>query len=201
VIETLVVDLGGVAARFYPKRRLEALSSLSGMKATVIQSLLFDSGLEAQAELGAYTESHIVTEIHTRLGTVVPMDDLLDAWSRAFELDQAVLAYISRIPIPGIIFTNNGPMLSLCLAREPLVALSTVFSQVICSWHVGARKPDEQAFRGVAECLGVAPERLLLLDDSAVNVESARSCGWNAECVSGIDELVAAMRRYNVTGT
>jgi len=84
-------------------------------------------------------------------------------------------------------------MLDACLAG-PLRGLAEAFDEVICSWHLRARKPDAVAFERAAERLGCAPE-LLLLDDDPENVEAAIRYGWDAECVTGLDDVVSAFQR------
>lgn len=43
------------------------------------------------------------------------------------------------------------------------------------------RKPDPAIYALASRRIGIAPGRLLFLDDLEPNVEAARSCGWRAE--------------------
>ncbi len=113
------------------------------------------------------------------LGQPVAEADLVSAWSLAFEPDVDVLALVSNVAMRRVMFTNNGPMLDLCLAAA-LEVLRNHFEDVVCSWHLRARKPDPEAFERAADRLKCAPDSLLLLDDSLANVEAAVRCGWNA---------------------
>jgi HAD superfamily hydrolase (TIGR01509 family) len=194
VIETVVVDLGGVAARFRPERRLQALSSLSGVAQGLIQERLFDSGFESQSELGAYSPDQVVAAVQAALDHRAPVTALIDAWALAFEPDADVLNCIASSPVRRALFTNNGPMIDACLAG-PLRGLAAAFSEIICSWHIRARKPEPAAFERAAGRLGCSPDRLLLLDDSAENVEAAILCGWDADCVTGLPDVVEALGR------
>jgi HAD superfamily hydrolase (TIGR01509 family) len=196
VIEAAVIDLGGVAARFLPERRLAALSELSGVPEAQIQAEIFDSGFESRAERGVFSSKQVFQKLEAVLGRV-PRDALLQAWSQAFEADAEVLAVVARIPGPRTLFTNNGPMLDACFAG-PLQELAMPFTKLVCSWHVNAVKPEPAAFERATGLLAAAPSRLLLLDDSAANVEAARRCGWNAEQVSGAAAFTAALERHRV---
>lgn len=51
----------------------------------------------------------------------------------------------------------------------------------IISGFVGITKPDPRIFALASEKIGIAPGRLLFLDDIQGNVEAARRCGWHAE--------------------
>ncbi len=53
----------------------------------------------------------------------------------------------------------------------------------------GVGKPDPAFFRAVEARTGFAPGDLLLLDDSARNVESARACGWRGVLWDGARRL------------
>ena len=194
MIETVVVDLGGVAARFLPERRLQALASLSGVPEDVIRERLFESGFERQAELGAYSPDQVLAAVQAALDHPVPVAALIDAWALAFEPDIQVLECIASLPVSSALFTNNGPLLDACLAG-PLRALSATFDEIICSWHVRARKPEAAAFERAAERLQRSPDRLLLLDDSAANVHAAIRCGWDADRVTGLADVLAALGR------
>ena len=197
MIETLVVDLGGVAARFHPERRLEALARLTGLEPRLITARLFESGFEAAAETGAYSLDDIAARVIATLGHPVATADLVGAWSLAFEPDARVLALISGVAARRVILTNNGPMLDLCLAGD-LRELWDSFEDVICSWHLRARKPDPEAFERTAERLRCAPGSLLLLDDSLANVEAAERCGWSAARVVSVEDVAATLASHRL---
>jgi putative hydrolase of the HAD superfamily len=192
VIETVVVDLGGVAARFRPERRLQALASLSGIPETVIHQRLFESGFEGQAELGAFSPDEVVAMVGAALDHRVAAAALINAWALAFEPDAGVISRIVSLPVRSALFTNNGPMLDACLAG-PLHGRADVFSEIICSWTLKARKPEVAAFERAAARLACSPHRLLLLDDSTENVEAAIQSGWDAACVANLNEVSAAI--------
>ena len=192
MIEMLVVDLGGVAARYLPERRLAALATLSSLTPEVVHERLFASSFEQQAELGAYASDTILDAVQTQLGLHSGASELVEAWALAFEPDEGVLELLAGLGRPKALFTNNGPMIDACLAG-PLRDLASVFEAVVCSWQIQARKPDTAAFQRAAERLGRTPEELALLDDRAENVEAARRCGWIAERVASEGELARVL--------
>ncbi len=139
MIETIVLDLGGVAARFHPERRLEALASLSRTTEKAIEELIFDSGLEHRAELGAYSLEEVLANLWGALDYQGSDTALIEAWALAFEPDNEILEYVASLGSRKAVFTNNGPMLDACLAG-PLSRLAAVFDEIICSWHLRACK-------------------------------------------------------------
>lgn len=83
-------------------------------------------------------------------------------------------------------------MLDLCLAG-PLASLAAPFDAILCSWHIGATKPSDVAFDRAAARLDATPEQLLLIDDSAANVEAARSVGWRAVAHTSVTATIAQL--------
>jgi len=61
------------------------------------------------------------------------------------------------------------------------------------SFELGMVKPDEAIFQAVADRLPVGRDRVLYLDDVVINSDAARSFGFRAEQVRGIDEVRAAL--------
>ena len=80
------------------------------------------------------------------------------AWSTAFVPDHAVCRLIERVRTDRFLFTNNGPIVTECLAHE-LQNISRLFSRTVCSWELHARKPDPLAFTGLAHELDRSSER------------------------------------------
>jgi HAD superfamily hydrolase (TIGR01509 family) len=71
------------------------------------------------------------------------------------------------------------------IAGWPLAAL---FDYRFLSFELGLLKPDIAAFAEVASLLEVPAERVLFLDDNAMNVAGAATAGFQAVRVSGVGE-------------
>lgn len=96
--------------------------------------------------------------------------------------------------------TNNvrGP------ARSPesaarIAEIMSVFDVVVESSKVGVRKPEPGFYEIACELVGVAPERVVFLDDLGVNLKPARAMGMRTIKVvspaQAIAELEAALGR------
>ena len=59
--------------------------------------------------------------------------------------------------------------------------IRAILDAELISGFLGVTKPDPRIFALASEKIGIAPERLLFLDDIQGNVEAARRCGWRAE--------------------
>ena len=196
-IEVIVVDLGGVAARFRPERRLHALSSATGIEEHVIHERLFGSGFDRRCERGELTADEAMAGVLAASDGTASTDLLLEAWSLAFEPNDAIVERVRAASARRVLFTNNGPLLDACLAG-PLRTLADAFDDVICSWHVRATKPDPLAFERAASRLAVPAGQLLLLDDSLANVHAARELGWNAAVVEDSGDVDHALAQFEL---
>ena len=66
------------------------------------------------------------------------------------------------------------------------------------SFEVGLIKPDREIFDHVSETVGVAPHRIVFLDDNQLNVDQAAASGFVARRVRGPDEARAALEDLGV---
>jgi HAD superfamily hydrolase (TIGR01509 family) len=144
---------------------------------------LFESGLDGDAEMGLIAPQEILSVVRRALDNKISERELIDGWSRAFELNEPLLERISLLPQRVALFSNNGPMLLHCCKLAPLDRLNKVFSERIWSWELQAKKPSPVAFERAVGRLNVEPKRVVLFDDNSTCVEQARLSGWRAELV------------------
>ncbi len=80
-------------------------------------------------------------------------------------------------------------------------ALLSNFDFRFLSFELGRVKPDPAIFEHVAEMVPYPRDRVLFLDDIAVNVDGARSTGFVAEHVRGVDASRALLAEMGVLGS
>jgi putative hydrolase of the HAD superfamily len=79
--------------------------------------------------------------------------------------------------------TNNMPLgHGSAMARTPELAAQiaevlALFSHVVESSKIGARKPEPRFYARACEVVGVAPEHCVFLDDLGINLKPARALG------------------------
>jgi putative hydrolase of the HAD superfamily len=78
------------------------------------------------------------------------------------------------------------------------LGLARYFEHAFASHLIGMLKPDVEIFQHVIERLGVAPGRILFLDDNRLNVEAAQSVGMVARRAAGLAEVRAALAEVGV---
>ena len=80
-------------------------------------------------------------------------------------------------------------------ARWPVLGM---FDHRFLSFELGLRKPDIAIYQAVADRLPHDPDRVLFLDDLAVNADAARSFGFRSEQVRDLDEVVTALKEFGL---
>jgi putative hydrolase of the HAD superfamily len=74
--------------------------------------------------------------------------------------------------------------------------LGAHFDEIIYSAALGVCKPDRVFFTTAEARMGVRAARsILFVDDSPVNVDAARICGWRAVLYRGRESLAAVLER------
>ncbi|MEZ5920200.1 MAG: HAD family phosphatase [Parvularculaceae bacterium] len=79
-------------------------------------------------------------------------------------------------------------------ARCQEIGVDELFDTQFLSHEMGMRKPEARIYCTAADAMGLAPERILFLDDTIANVEAARAAGMRAEHVAGGDARAALIR-------
>jgi beta-phosphoglucomutase-like phosphatase (HAD superfamily) len=118
------------------------------------------------------------------------------------------LTAASTRPFDAIVFDLGGVFIELGGVARMLelldhritdeMQLAPQFAMHFASHLLGLLKPDRAIFEHVVERLGYAPERILFLDDTTVNVESARSVGISAYRVVGLEGVIEQLREVRV---
>lgn len=109
------------------------------------------------------------------------LDDALGVWT-AIETDPAMREAIAALRAAGIaccLATNQQEHRRAYMSRE--LGYAGLFSREFYSCGLGFAKPDPQYFRAIAGELGLAPDRLLFIDDHEPNVAAALEVGLHAE--------------------
>lgn len=133
-------------------------------------------------ESGGCSEAEFATGLIDDWGLAINESEFLDSFgswaTRPLAGAEDLVAETAAITPVGCLSNTNALHWEGQLARWPLMAL---FSHTFLSFQTGLVKPDPATFRHVAETLGVPAERILFLDDNAINVDAA--------CRSGIRGL------------
>jgi 2-haloacid dehalogenase len=83
---------------------------------------------------------------------------------------------------------------------RPTFPLADRFRDIVVSGVEKMAKPDQAIFDLAARRFGHAPERMLFIDDSLPNIESARALGWQVHHFSNAPDLAADLRGRDLLG-
>ncbi len=193
-VSLVFFDLGGVAARFDPERRLAALAPLAGADPARIHEAVWRSGLSRDFDAGLYDADGMHARLCEVLGARLPRAELLRVLALAFEPAPEVLALARRVGRGARVglLTNNPPLLREALPVH-LGAIASGFDPIVFSYEVGALKPAPELYARVAERVGAGPGELALIDDSRANVDAARAAGWEGLHFTGAEALERAL--------
>jgi HAD superfamily hydrolase (TIGR01509 family) len=197
-IEVILFDLGGVLVELggVPKF-MEWLDH--SMSVEEMWQRWLGSPAVRRFEIGQATIEEFGVALVREFGLPVGPEEFIDAFT-----------YWPRAPYPGVepllaslrdsyrlaCFSNNNELHWERIRNG--MGLGQYFESSFLSHVIGRLKPDREAFQFVVSSLGVAPERILFLDDNQLNVDGALSAGMHARRTRGFAEVVAALEEFGI---
>jgi putative hydrolase of the HAD superfamily len=206
-IEAVISDFGGVLTSPLIES-FTAVQDSSGIPTealgTAMGAILERDGSNPLFELetGRMTEAAFLEglgdELSAQLGRTVQMHDFGERYFEHLHPNQPMIDYMRKLRDRGYklgICTNNvREWERLWRAKLPV---DEIFSVVVDSAFVGARKPEPEIYEITLERLGVPAEAALLIDDVELNCDAARRLGiravWYRDSAQAIEEIEAAL--------
>lgn len=179
-IDWVVFDLGGVVlAR---TSRLPDLASLLNVEVDTLitgyqrHRLAYDQDSDAAAFwAGATAAAGIAAPSQALLEQLVELDE--DGWSGTIPETLSLIEDL-RSAGYGLAVCSNAPSsMGARIRRQPW---AQPFQHLVFSGDLGVVKPDPTIFDSVVAATGSSPDRMVFLDDLAVNVDGALAAGWHA---------------------
>lgn len=94
-----------------------------------------------------------------------------------------------------VFLTTNQEHMRAAYLMETM-GLGDEVDGIVYSARLGSKKPQPAFFDAAVLATGAAPDELLLVDDTAANVDAARLMGWQAVHWDGSDSLSAILQRF-----
>jgi HAD superfamily hydrolase (TIGR01509 family) len=130
------------------------------------------------------------------LYSMVELQNHIEAWTNGLFPHAEGLVYQVH-QSRAIARLSNSNAIQWPTLRDKL-GIGTWFRQQFISCETGKLKPDQEAYEAVTEKLGIAPEKVVLFDDSQVNIEGAKKLGWSAYLVQGTIELASQLEKLHL---
>lgn len=199
-IEALLFDFGNVIVDIDFRRAFEVWGRAAGVPASEIaRRFAFNAAYEAH-ELGELDAANYHAAVREALSIELSFDAFLAGWNAIFVQPRAGMDRLLsalRAAMPLYLFSNTNALHHAYWSAEYKQLLQH-FSAVYCSHQVRARKPAAEAFRIVAERIGLPPARIAFFDDLLENVEGAREAGMVGFHITSLPELRDALRGLNI---
>ena len=199
-VDLVLFDLGGVLIEISGVR---AMLELTGMESeedlwrrwlTCRWVRLFESGRCSETEFAA----GVVADWQLELSPAAFLEAFRNWPTRPLPGAAELVAQTRARAATGCFSNTNALHWYGHIATWPLASL---FDHRFLSFELGALKPDTAAFAQVADLLEVPAERVLFLDDNAVNVAGAAAAGFQAARATGVDEARQHLVEAAVLGT
>lgn len=201
-VDALLFDLGGVLIDIDGERVFSHWARCSGVPVETLRARFQVDEAYRQFERGELAVADYFATLRARLDIDLADADLLVGWNAMLVgekpgirtlLERAAARY------PLYLFSNTNSAHQVVWARE-FAALLSPFARLFVSSEIGRRKPDPAAFRYVADAIGLAPERILFLDDAEENIAGAQSIGMPAIHVHSSEDIARTIGRLDERG-
>lgn len=165
------------------RKRLPALSRLTGVSQYRLAKLWWVGGHEEAANIGEYPTSDDYLAAFTEVtGYPLSLDEWREARAAAMTPIPGAIATLVRASSLGTVsLLSNNPIpfrdSFTTLAPE---AASVLGENDLVSAVLGAEKPEPRVYTRALSRYGVAPGNSILIDDSAANCDGARAVGMHA---------------------
>lgn len=173
-IEFIYFDINGCLVRFF-QRAFAELSKDTGVGSDVIEAAFWH--YNDRVCRGEMSMPEFNAVLGKRLG-VERLDWLeyyMSAISRIDEMSEVVLWAAQHYRV-GLLSNIMPGYIDTMLQRGLLP--SAAYDQIIDSSQVGAIKPESEIYAIAQKRAALAPEKILLIDDSRANVMAAEHAGW-----------------------
>jgi FMN phosphatase YigB (HAD superfamily) len=184
--EIILFDLGGVLLPFDRERRVRAMVQALGITPDAARAFMA-SDIHARLDVGQASEAQVAAALSAVAGRTVTTAETRALILSVFEppnLPLWELAATLRETIPVGGFSDN-PAFVL-----ELFPPGAVLRPMFWSAELGLSKAGPEAFAAVTGRLGIDPDAILFIDDSAANVARARAAGWDAIQFISNDQLM-----------
>jgi len=189
VAEIVLFDLGGVLLPFDRERRVRAMVKALAITPEAARAFMA-SDIHLRLDVGQASEAEVAAALSEVAGQAVTAEETRRLLLSVFEspnlpLWTLVATLREEIPVGG--FSDNPAFVRQLF--PPGAALSPMF----WSAELGLSKAGPEAFAAVTDRLGIDPDAILFIDDSAENVERARAEGWDAIRFASNEQLIEAL--------
>ncbi|WP_017732546.1 HAD family hydrolase [Nafulsella turpanensis] len=185
-VKNIIFDLGGVIIRLDQPRTDRALAELAGISPEAFRKLAAGKQSFFQSfERGEIEDNAFLEELRQLLQTKVSISTLQHAWNAMLlELPVENVRMLRELGSQYRLFMlSNTNEIHTAEVHRRVKAVSglenfnSLFEEVFYSQRIGARKPEEKAFRLILEKYHLSAAETLFVDDNLENIKGAEGLG------------------------
>ncbi|MCL7997780.1 HAD-IA family hydrolase [Brucella sp. 21LCYQ03] len=184
MMKTIMLDVDGVLISGRPADGTHWTSSLEadlGISPADLKTHFF-AKYWAAIQLGQVELMPSLADALQNMGCDVTAQQLADYWfSHDSRIDQSVLQACQKLRADGHaiwLATNQDHERAAYIMSD--LGLSAHVDGIIYSAALGVKKPDPAFFKAAERAVSVDAAEIIFIDDTMLNVEAARACGWQA---------------------
>jgi glucose-1-phosphatase len=183
------------------RKRLPALSNVSGVSQYHLAKTWWAAGYETRAELGEWATAEEYLDTFAEVtGARLTLDEWCAARHAASTPNAGVVDALRLAATLGTVslFSNNPPPFVATLAEMAPDVAAILGPNVLVSCEIGIRKPDPKAYLAALTHYGATAADTFFVDDSAANIAGAATDGittfhyTGSSDVAGLDAAIRA---------
>lgn len=194
-IKNIIFDLGGVVIDLQRQRAVEALEKLGVQEAPSLLGEYAQQGVFLQLETGEIDASEFYDLLMDKCSPGTTCTDIRNAFEEfLMDIPAERLKILDGLKQKGYrlyVLSNTNPIMFNHWIRNEFrkdgKSINDYFDGIVASYQEGMCKPNPQLFQLLIDRYGLNPAETLMLDDSAANVQAAKSIGINAALINPQD--------------
>ena len=205
-VDTIVWDFDGVLNRNFVDGQYiwkDGFEAEFGHSMETFNEIVFNDK-DAEVRVGQMSLLDVLSDWAGTVGYQGDLRNILEFWfQNDYHLDDRVLTMLAaskRSNLRNVMGTNNEAMRTQFIAED--LGFADRMDRIFASGLMGVAKPDEAFFDMVSDELAVEPDEMMLIDDSAENIEAADASGWQVHWFDGqdYDGLEAKLKEVGAFG-
>jgi putative hydrolase of the HAD superfamily len=203
-VDVIIFDLGNVIVRVSHQEIARALAAGSSdarfRDPAHALAVAFDdtTGLTVAYEAGQLSTDAFYRQVTARMGLSIPFDEFARRWNSSFRELPDVSAIIRRLHgrYRLLLLSNTNELHFRHL--EPQLPVLACMERRLLSYELGLRKPARAIYERAIAAAGVAPERIIYIDDVAAYTRAAAELGMQAITFESAAQLERVLREHGV---
>jgi putative hydrolase of the HAD superfamily len=197
-VEFVYFDLGNVLVNFSYDIGARRLAEITGKSADEILNFVFRGPLQVEYESGRISTSQFAAQFNRHFQSEIACAEIAHAASDIFWPNWGMIPLVAGLYASGM---PIGILSNTCSAHWDYVSrgryrfLTEFFQKRVLSFEAGCMKPDRRIYELAAKLTGIAPQRIIFLDDRVENVDAARVFGFQAHLFRSPVETAKILRQ------